>query len=253
MKTSSKVIWGIIILLFALGLLCYAFMPTLVIFTVPIWKWIVATILIYWIIKLVFFSKPIANKLSCIFPLGLLFVVFENEIAKLIGQKEDFVNRWIIIAGSLLLVIALQLIFHKSGNAVEYHSSSNTSSDTTYETTSNETNNVNSNNENKSFSMGSNTYYVDANKQTCEYLKNSMGELNVYFQNVDIADNSVPFEMEVHNAFGQTNIHIPNDWEIKIVNQNNSFGEINNRPNPSVPKKTINLNLHNAFGEINLR
>ena len=258
MKTSTKIIWGIIILLFAIGLLFYAIMPTLAIFTVSIWKWFILAILIYWVIKLVFFSKPIANKLSCIFPLSLIFIIFENDIAKLIGQKPDFVNRWIVVASAALIVVAVQLIFHKSGNSVNYTHSSTQSSQSTSQTTnqtyqSTYTKKNDDGVEYKSFSMGGNTYYIDASKQTSVNLKNAMGELNVYFQNTDLESTSDKFELCLKNSFGQTNISVPYNWKIVVNDQNSAFGEINVRPNQEITTKTLILNLKNAFGEIDVK
>ena len=111
MKKNGALIWGILILLAAAGLLCYAFMPNLAVFTVPLWKWFAAAALLYWMIRLIFFGKKLAKRLSFVFPLALLFLVFEREIGTLAGKGPNFVNNWIIILAAGLLTAAFHLIF----------------------------------------------------------------------------------------------------------------------------------------------
>ena len=101
MRKSGALIWGILILLAAAGLLCYAFMPNLAVFTVPLWKWFAAAALIYWMVRLIFFSNKLSRRLSFVFPLALLFLVFECEIGTLAGRGPNFVNNWVIVLAAV--------------------------------------------------------------------------------------------------------------------------------------------------------
>ena len=111
MKKSNTIIFGILILIAAVGLLFYAFMPSLAIFTVPLWKWFLAAALLYWLIKKIFFGRLLANRISVFIPLALAFMLFEPEIGALAGKGPDFVNNWLIILAAFLLDAAVWIIF----------------------------------------------------------------------------------------------------------------------------------------------
>ena len=82
-------------------------------------------------------------------------------------------------------------------------------------------------------------------------ISNSMGELNIFYQNIDVDDTSSPLHLAVKNSFGETVIHVPSDWfvdeNIKI-----SFGDVEVRKNADVTTRVINIDGSNRFGEVRI-
>ncbi len=258
MKKSGALIWGILILLAAAGLLCYAFMPNLAVFTVPLWKWFAAAALLYWMIRLIFFSKKLAKRLSFVFPLALLFLVFEREIGTLAGKGPNFVNNWIIILAAVLLTAAFHLIFRdkplvkiKSSNTVY---GGDQTARTTY--TQGQSGVQGTGNGTyayagaRTFSMGNNVCYIDA-LEPYAAVSNRMGQLSVYYQNTDMGDPSQQVTLAVSNALGQTTVHIPSDWRVVLTTQDN-LGDIRVRPDSAGATRVFSVTVSNKGGQVSI-
>lgn len=249
MKLSTKIVWGIIFLLAACGVLAYAIFPEKGIFTVALWKWFVLALLLYWFVLLVGFGRTLGNRLSCVFPLALIFIVFENDIAKVAGLKPDFANRWIILLAAGLFVVGAQLLFSKK-KLVDV--SQNTKSQTYNQTGSTYSGTVNKEGStSKSFSMGSNVCYIDATTQQNAKVENKMGQLHVYYQNTDVGDTSSDLNIDIENKLGETVVHIPKDWYVNAKLEN-SLGEIEIRDNPDVTVRQLNVTARNQLGDVKI-
>ncbi len=240
MTKSKKIVFGILLLIAALGFLIYAIFPTWAIFTIAIWKWLLIAVLLYWAIDFIFLSKKLSTKLSSIFPFALIFILIENDIAALCGLKKDFANRWIVIVGALLFVIAVQLIFNRE-KVVYVNKNTQTDGETVSSTYT----------EGKSYSMGENKCYLDADRDLEACVSSNMGQLDVYYQNTDVGDTTRPLKLKVSNSLGETVIHVPESWNV-ICNPSNTLGEINVRPNEGETTRDITIEATNRLGEISI-
>lgn len=262
MKKSGALIWGILILLAAAGLLCYAFMPNLAVFTVPLWKWFAAAALIYWMVRLIFFSNKLSRRLSFVFPLALLFLVFEREIGTLAGRGPNFVNNWVIVLAAALLTAAFHLIFRdkplvriKSSNTVYGNDANGEQSAAAYAGNSgaqgqNGTRGAGSYAGARTFSMGSNVCYIDA-LEPYAAVSNRMGQLDVYYQNVDMGDPAQQVTLAVNNALGQTSVYIPANWRVVLTTQDN-LGDIYVRPDTADAVRVFSVTVSNKGGQVSI-
>ncbi|MCR5056502.1 MAG: hypothetical protein K6B54_06285 [Clostridia bacterium] len=248
MKRNNAIIIGILILIAAVGLLFYAFNPGLQVFTVPVWKWILAAALLYWLIKKVVFGREIANKLSVFIPLALGFMLFEREIGTAVGKGPDFVNNWLIILAAVMLDIAVWAIFRprhkKFFSQCRKDMKDNVKEKVTFGS-------EDSNGSATTFKLGSHIYYVDAAVQKTADLINQLGELNVYYQNTDMVGEGEDFYLNLVNQMGETSVHIPRDWHADISNDN-TMGSVNCRNDVEETVHTIHIRVRNQMGEVNV-
>ena len=110
---KNKIFWGIILIALAAVLLLYAFLPEFSLAGVSIWQIIAGGAIIYWLINNIFFGNSLAKRLDIFLPLSLLFIVFEKNIAHIVGRPENFANNWIVLAAGILLTIAVYLLCGK--------------------------------------------------------------------------------------------------------------------------------------------
>ena len=97
--------------------------------------------------------------------------------------------------------------------------------------------------------MGDNVVYIDAGKPSAS-VSNTLGALNVYYQNTDVGDLSCPLELNVTNSLGSTEIHIPRNWHVVLNGSNNSMGSVECRPDGAVTIRTITINVVNNMGSV---
>ncbi len=250
-KNEAKIIWGILLLIAAVGLIFYAFMPGLAIFTIPVWKWFVAAALIYWIVRKVVFGKNLARRLSIFIPLALLFFVFEKEIGGLLGKGENFVNNWVIIIAAVLIDVAIYIIFKRTWKMQRSYAGTSTSYiDNGSETRGNTNGQVNGN-VGRTFRLGDHTCYIDADANPTANVVNQLGELNVYYQNSDVGDLSRPLTLNVVNQMGETVVHVPGNWHVEL-HTDNTMGAVNCRKDADITIRTITINADNKMGEISI-
>ncbi|MBP1587385.1 MAG: hypothetical protein ILO53_03160 [Clostridia bacterium] len=244
MKKSTKIIVGILILIAAIGLLFYAFMPGLAIFTIPLWKWLLSAALVFWIVKRIVSGRTLGARLSVFLPIGLLFILLEKEIGGFIGRGDDFVNNWFVILAAAMIDIALPIIFrNKLGKSVSGSHASYTVSRSASSGTSSADNSV--------FRLGSHVYYVDVAEKSTASVINQLGELNVYFQNTDVCSSEEPLTFSGVNQMGEMRIHVPRDWHVDLTHEN-SMGTMVCRPDGDVISRTIVMNIKNQMGEVRI-
>ena len=249
-KNGTKIIWGILLLIAAVGLIFYAFMPGLAVFTVPVWKWFIAAALIYWIIRKLGFGKSLADRLSIFVPLALLFFVFEREIGGALGKGSDFVNNWIIIIAAVLIDVAIYVLFKHTWKVNKKFATGSSTYTVDGVETRNSVEGQDPENakEGRSFRLGDHTCYIDAYTTPVANVENQLGELNVYYQNTDVGDLSTPLTLNVANQLGQTVVHVPRNWHVEL-NTGNSLGSVNCRPDGEITIRTITINVDNKLGE----
>lgn len=109
--TKNKLFWGIILIALAVVLLLYAFLPDFSLGDISVWQIIAGGAGIYWLINNIFFGSSLAQRLDVFLPLALLFIVFEKNIAHIIGKPENFANNWVLLAAALMLTVAVHFLF----------------------------------------------------------------------------------------------------------------------------------------------
>lgn len=225
MKRGKNITWGIILIIAGVAAVLLAVFPELGIASVPLWKWCAGALLLYWLLKKLIFGENLREHFDIFIPLALLFLLFEKNIAPLIGKEENFVNNWLILGAALLLTAAIYLLFpHKwvIGKKNGHHNR-----------------------------MSESTVYLDASENEPKSVSNSFGEMNVYYQNTDVGDTEQPVRLYAKNSFGELVIHVPADWCVK-VKASNALGELSVRDNIVGNGREFILEGSNSFGEISV-
>ena len=244
MKRSTAILLGILILLAGIGVLFYAFMPGLAVFTIPLWKWFLAAALVYWIVKKIVSSKSLGSRLSVFLPLGLMFILLEKEIGGFIGKGDDFVNNWFIILAAVLIDVALTFLFRPRHSRMITYSGSRSAG-----RSGKGVEDISEDGDMPVFKLGSHVYYVDAAASGSAGAVNKLGELNVYYQNTDTEDLPETLVFTAVNQMGEMRVHIPRDWHVEL-NSDNSMGSVRCRPDGKVTSRTILFNVKNQMGEV---
>lgn len=98
-------------------------------------------------------------------------------------------------------------------------------------------------------SMGNKVRYIDCNDLTEAYAKNSFGEYEIFFQNIDSYKGNATLHVENH--FGETVINVPDTWCLER-SVDNSFGECN-IPAGNQNGKVLRIEGVNKFGSVDVR
>lgn len=229
---KTRVLWSIILLILATGLFLSVFFPQISpFFGIAVWKWFLGAALLYWIIGHAIFGKTLAKHFDVFLPLGLGFILFKSDIERLSGTDLNYVNNWAILGISILLTIAVYLLFNNKKSTFKTTSSSKTRNQAQVKS---------------SFKQG--IVYFDLSDNTNFSVSNRMGETTVFFQNSELGDQSQPIRLDLSNDFGELTVHVPANWKI-TSHVDNSFGELCVRPNPTNFSRELVLYGSNRFGE----
>ena len=191
-QTWERVFWGIVFLAAAVLIILYATGVNLgVVAEIPVIDLILGVILVAWII-----ARLVKVDIPGIFlPLGLLFCIFEDEIAVWTGKialadKANFVhgsilNHWIVLLIIALLTAGTALLLRplrQKRKAAEGIKSNHGSSS---------------------------TVYIDCQDFTNQTVKNEMGSTNIWFSNKEnYAGGGV---LVVQNELGAIIVHVPKE------------------------------------------
>ena len=235
---KTRLLWVIVLLTTAAALICLAFFPDLAFLReIPIWKLLLGVVLLFWFLSKLLFGDSLAERFNVFIPAGILFLLFEKNIAAWANlENPDIADNWLIIAIVVLLTAAEQTVFHGLSKC------SNTMGDSENPT------------EGNSFhsKMAESDVYFDVRKHTKFFVKNRLGELNVYFQNTDEKSETEPIILNVKNKLGETVIHVPDHWQ--VVNEiKNSLGDVTVRQNPAAFSRIIYVRGTNSLGETDIR
>lgn len=246
MKThAEKIFWGILLLITAAALIFYGMGYGASILGIPMYKMLLSIALVSWILAKIIFSNSLREHFKIFFPLGLLFMVLEAEIAHWLNRPEDIINNWAVLAAAILADIAIGILIPSKNK--HYKKSFTVNGNFGGETEHSGYGAEESFDKNR---LSGSTVYIDASKTTKSYVENKIGETNVFYQNTDIADPGKVYELTVINQMGETNVHIPGDWV--VVNEMScAMGEINVRENRGNGARLI-LRGKNQMGETNI-
>lgn len=244
-QKASKIFWGILLLLTAAALVLYGIGESKGVFGMPMHKMLFAIVLSAWIISKVLFSDSLRERLKIFFPLGLLFMVLETEIAKWAGlPSEEIINNWIVLLASILADIAITVLVPRGKSKGKHFNFS-------FEGESDHRGFGEPESYDKN-RFSESTVYIDASKTKKSFVENKLGETNVYYQNAENIDPSIPLELTIVNHMGETNIHVPADWY--IVNEMScALGAVNTRKNIASDNQVrLIVRGDNKMGETNI-
>lgn len=231
MKNHNKVFWAIILILGAAGLILGVTFPDIALLQIPVWKWVLSALLLYWLIKNLVWGERLADHFDIFLPLALAFCLFGPE---LVGEKFGWNLAWKVVLAAVLLTIAVHLLFDRR-RAVHVSSDSGFSS-------ADEINGPQSN------TFGSKVVYLDATKSD-HSVYNKFGSMAVHFQNTDVAEGPQEISLHADNSFGQLIITVPEGW---IVNKNISkfAGEVDIKDRSVVSgSRILNITGECNFGQ----
>lgn len=223
---KNKIIWGVIFLLCAAGILLFALYPGYsAAFGIQLWKFFFAVPLFYCVISNVVSLFTGKRHFTIALPLALLFLLFERNFAILLGKPADFINNWLLLLGAILIDIGFKCIFPKKKNYTHKVS----------EFTS---------------TMKRSTHYLDATKGD-HSISNEIGSAVVYFQNTDAVCANNPVRLHVSNDVGSVTVHVPQQWCVNC-NIDNSLGKVDCRTNVADGAPHIFITGENNVGRIEI-
>ncbi len=235
---TDRITWGIILFLVAVAILLAAVIPGLGLFGLPLWKWLLTAIFLYWTLKPILFGKTLAAHFRFFFPLSFLFMLHEDQIAARIGRGgEDLINNWLLLAVALMLTVACEMIFHH-GKGYRKVVTLNESGESVAHTAANgESRHTNH--------MASAAYYLDA-RQPSHTVTNELGASDVFFEHLD-EPGADPINLCLHNELGRTVVHVPAEWTV-AANLSNEFGAVNVRSNVTAEGRRLVVTGSNELG-----
>lgn len=182
------------------------------------------------IICAVWFAKELTKlHISGIFfPAAFIFLLFEKYIARMTFGGKNIISNWVVLIAALLFTVGTEIIFGDLviGKKIRGHLVSSKTSNR--------------------FAEG--VKYIDCATLGSAVVKNSFGEMDVYFQNNEDFDNGC---LIVNNSFGEMNIHVPAEFKVE-TDVKNKFGEINLNGEGATDGNVLRIEGSSAFGELNI-
>lgn len=134
---------------------------------------------------------------EAIFSLSLLFMLFEKNIAVLMGREDpNIINNWLLLGCAAMIGIGLSLLTpeKKSKERIVIHKESN------------------------SQRVGGTTKYIDCTDFEQGFVENNLGAYTVHFENIDAYRGGGVLHVE--NNLGSVNIHVPSSWRVDVQIEN---------------------------------
>lgn len=213
-------------------------------------------------IKIVFFSGVSAIAIICgalltawaiaelvklnipniVFPLAFLFMIFEKQIASLMGHNtKNLINNGLVFLIAILLHFGLKLIIPRRkrkkrinfGNGFTYEYDSNNSG-------------LDSSNSNN---LGSKIVYIDCESFKKETIENNLGASQVYFSNTDQYEGNGILHIE--NNLGSVKVNVPSEWKI-VTDVDNNLGSVSEPTDKSSGDKKLMIVVENQLGAVQI-
>ena len=198
MSQRKRILWGILLVLVGVAVALISLGVITLPFEISAWRIIlgiaVLSVLIEGLSRLDFAQAFIMA--------GIEVMIFEKELGALLGMAdENWISNWTVLLISALVGIGFNMIF----KGVKRHRKIRKC----------KTLNVNA--------FSDHLKYIDCSKMKWEYVRNTFGDFEVRFENVD--DYKGGAELTADNSFGEMVIYVPSDWEVS-VNVDNTFGDL---------------------------
>lgn len=220
-----NIFWGIFLLLSA----AFIIASQVVSFgTIGVWSILatvfLAAILIPSIIKLEFFGIFI--------PLAFLYMIYDEPFK----QLPD-ISPWILLSAAVLLGAGFSILFRKRHRRLKAVRCAVENSGRTSE-------NIDDNNPYARVSLGSSSKYLHADALQSGRFEASLGELEVYFDAVQLSPAGA--EVSVDCNLASMKLYIPKDWNV-IDKISSTLGEVNaprrQTPAETAPRLTLTGNV----------
>ncbi len=225
MKKLNRVLLGVIVIIEAIILIIFAFLPEELEISYSLeWRICLSVLFVYLAVDRLVFGEGPAVKSIAIVPVAVLFVLFREEIALLFGLSRiafDFASWWVLV-GSGLIVLGMFIIFPQKRKPVAQYTQK---------------------------AAGPYSVNYDASVDQVNHIENNFSTTHIYFTNVDAGDLSRPVILDVYNNKGVLVIHIPFDWFVE--NKLNSVsGNDNIRQNLSDSGRKFILTGNSIYGSV---
>ena len=203
MKNAWKIFWGlgfvliaVVLILDALGVLARIISP---LGEVSIIALIGGLLLLACVLE-----RIIKGKICEIFiPLSLIFMIFEKNIAHVLGfESNDIINNWLLFGCVCLMQLGFSILFSGIRRGKRRNRG-----DRVFES---------------SGSLGSSVKYINCDGFKYEEIENDLGSYTVYFDNVDKYEGGGV--LEIDNNLGSMTINVPSGWHIKMDVENSLGG-----------------------------
>lgn len=241
----SKVIWGLILLLLAVGLIMYKLGNPIVAFLPGIGVWQIILGLAFLAIFIDSISKPDFGGMM--FSLAFLGIVFAKQL------KIEALVPWTLLLAALLLTIALNLIFGgKHKNHHKYIENGCMAENSAFLIKPGEPETVEGEYIYERASFSGVTKYVHSDNFNYAQLENSFAGMEIFFDNVLVPSGHAT--IEVNSSFGGVEIYVPKEW--KIVNKVSSFAgacEVDDRSWTGDSTVEVAIIGSNRFGGIEVK
>ncbi|MGN1047188.1 MAG: hypothetical protein ACI4QZ_01110 [Eubacteriales bacterium] len=230
---GGNLFWGIMLVLAAVALIIYGVGVNFDVIGIPLSKLLIGALLALWILKKLISGRTIFDKLDIFLPLGLLFIVFEKYIAEYIGVEDsNIISNWIVIVAALLFSAAMHMLSDGSKKK-EYQNDTEGKKSESH----------------RGMAM-SGGIYIDAGENKMQFVTNSFGETEVFYQNAELLSGNTA-SLEVVNSFGEVIVHVPAEWNVEN-HMTCSFGSVEVRRQTVDSEKTLILTGKNSFGSVEI-
>ena len=225
----NKIFWGIALIVAAIVLLLDAtgiLTPfKSAVGEISLLSIVLAVIILYLIVR-----WAIRGQIGRLFiPLALLFMLFEPNIAYLMGRTDpaeaDLISNWILLLCAVIFTVGFYLIFgKKSTEGARVIKGEKI--------------------------LGNNNEYIDCADFTgTKRIENNLGAYNVYFNNAEKYEGNGTLIIE--NNLGETKVYVPNTWKIDS-NFYNSLGSVSTIGNDSPDGPVIYIRGENNLGSVQI-
>ena len=228
MKTMWKIFWGLGFVLVAVALILDA-IGVLAGITSPLGEVSILALIGGLLLFAYAVSRLIRGKVEEIFlPLAFIFMIFEKNIAYLLGRKdENIINNWLLFGCACLMWIGFSILFsgikRKKKRKGEVFIDGN---------------------------IGSSVKYINCEGFKYEEIENDLGSYTVYFDNVEKYEGGGV--LEIDNNLGSMTINVPSGWHI-IMQVDNSLGGTSAPSENNSDGPTITIKGDNNLGSVSVK
>jgi len=219
--SSDGIVVGIVLILAAVLIVLEGLGMGFGAYGISLWKVVLGVLLAAWFLK-----ELIRFKIGDIFfPLAFMFMLFEENIASLLGREDpNIISNWYVILAAILLTVGFNEVFHRV-NSEKYVSVS------------------------QSHFGGASVTYIDAAELVEKNIENSFGNYVVYIENKEAYLGNG--KINVDNSFGNIVIHVPEDWNVD-ADIDSSFGTVTAPQSKGMNNPRIRIVGDNNFGTIRI-
>ncbi len=243
MKTV-RLFWGIGFILLAVVFLLDA-MGVLAPITGLVGELSLFTILLGLFILSFTVSRLLKGKIAEIFvPLSILFMLFEKNIAQLLGREDpNLLHNGVVFGCAVLLSIGVSILFSGTGGVIAVKTGKSKKGDGN---TISGTTRGNSKNH-----LSAGTVYIDAATFQREHMENDLGSLTVRFENAEAYPGGGILYVE--NNLGSTVIEVPAAWHFQ-QNIETTLGAVSGGRNGGTPGgPLLTIQGENNLGSVSIR